>query len=76
MNFFGEMNIHSPSEDINPFEFQCDHCRRSRVFTESEIEKEKKEIPENKGNFFLLCSFCKIGHMKPPIFVQFFSSDN
>ena len=64
------MNIHSISDDIDPFEFCCDHCGNTKLFTETEIEKIKQKTPNTENDYFILCHFCKFGHMLPPVFVS------
>jgi hypothetical protein len=63
-------NVHASFDDFDPFEFKCDSCGKTRVFTEAEIEVEKKKIPGGGGDCYLLCRVCKEGHMQPPVVVQ------
>lgn len=64
------MNIRSFSDDIDPFEFCCDLCSKTKLFNEPEIEKIKQKKPGTKNDYFILCQSCKKGHMQPPVFVS------
>lgn len=64
------MNIYSIIDDIDPFKFCCDHCGKTKLFTEPEIEKVKQKTPNTKNDYFILCQFCKKGIMQPPVFIS------
>jgi len=58
-------------EDFDPFEFKCDYCGKSHVFSEKKIEKVKKKVPGTKNDYYILCQFCQKGHMRPPEIIMF-----
>ncbi len=64
------MHIHYITDNIDPFEFCCDHCGKTKLFTEPEIEKIKQKTPGTENDYFILCQFCKNGHMQPPTFIS------
>ena len=60
------------STDVDPFQFSCDNCGASKLFTESEIEDVKQKTPGSDDDFFILCLDCRKGHMTPPSFISIF----
>ena len=64
-------NLDQPDiNDFDPFTFCCDHCWKQHTFTEAKIEKVKQKSPNSKNDYFILCHFCKKGHMQPPTFIN------
>jgi hypothetical protein len=59
----------SSIDDFDPFQFVCDFCSTSKIFTEPEIERIKQKTPGTVNNYFILCQSCKKGHMQPPTFI-------
>ena len=61
-------------DDFDPFVFECDICGKTHLFTEEEIEEKKTKIPGTDDDYWILCQFCKKGHMQPPQLVMKFDS--
>ena len=57
------MNIRSFSDDIDPFEFCCDLCSKTKLFNEPEIEKIKQKTPGTKNDYFI-CNYSAIYKIK------------
>ena len=54
----------------DPFEFKCDKCEKTHIFTEDEIEKVKVKTPNTSNDYHIICQFCKKWIMEPPVFIQ------
>lgn len=67
-------NKQNPFDEYDPFEFQCNSCGKTKMYTEEEIDKTKKPYPDPKNHdfdFYISCPFCANGVMEPPEFVSF-----
>jgi len=67
-------NTKHPFDNFDPFEFECNLCGKTKVYTDEEIDKTKKPYkdPQNHDfDFYITCPFCAKGVMDPPEFVSF-----
>jgi len=54
-------NTKHPFDNFDPFEFECNLCGKTKVYTDEEIDKTKKPYkdPQNHDfDFYITCPFC------------------